>query len=97
MEGVSLLLILLFWTPQHDHFSNPLHHGRTGLGTNRVAHGLPGVPVAVKNLHLDELVGRQRAIDFPQDSGGHAAVADLYSRFEWMSSRLEVGPLARGQ
>ena len=67
------------------------------MGTNRLADGLAHFPIPVENPHLDELVCGQRAIDLLHHRARQATVADLHMRFERMSSRFEVGALARRQ
>ena len=89
--------LLRFRAPDHYYLANALHRRGAGFLANVVADGFALSAVVAENLDLDQLVGGQRAIELCHDGGGDAAMADLHARLERMSSRFEMGPLARGQ
>jgi len=54
---------------------------------------LPLAPVVVKHADLDQFVGDQVDIDFVQDGGREAVLADADERMEGVRFRAEGAPL----
>src|SRR6188474_327432 len=73
-----------------------MHRRRRGTGTHLVADGDARGAIVDANLHLDQLVRGQGAIDFGDQAVGHAC-ADVYHRFERVAAGLQMGSLARSE
>ena len=56
--------------PEHDHLADALHGRGIGPRADGVADRLALLTIVVQNLHFDQLVRRQRAIDFGDDAVG---------------------------
>ncbi|MEZ5657768.1 MAG: hypothetical protein R3E83_04355 [Burkholderiaceae bacterium] len=54
-----------------------------------LAHRLPDISGFVTDAHLDQLVGLQREVDFPQDGLGQAGRADGHHGFQMVGEGLE--------
>jgi hypothetical protein len=57
----------------------------------------PRLPVVGRRAHLDELVRLQRAIDFRDDLGGEALVADDHDRGQLVRFGAQLASLLRGE
>ena len=66
-------------------------------GTHLVADGDARGAIGDADLHLDQLVRGQGAIDFGDQAVGHARPADVHHRFERVRAGLQVGSLPRGE
>ena len=83
--------------PEHHDLAHALHDRRIRALTEGVAERRAGIAVRAADLHLDQLVGGQRAIDLRHHRIGQAGVSQLNDRFKGVGTGLQLGALACGQ
>ena len=66
-----------------------LHRGGIQVAANLAQNAFPGCPILAGDANFHELVGLQAGIDFPQDRGREATVANHHDGIE------SVGPGAQ--
>ena len=85
-----------FGPPQHDDLADLLDEGGAGPRAHRLGNLVTRVAVG-QDLHLDQLMRRQRAINFLHHRVREPALTHLDLGLECMSASLEVGAFARRQ
>jgi hypothetical protein len=74
-----------------------MHDRRIGGLRESIAERDPLFPVVAADSHFDELVRRERAIDFRDQLRGDPGIANLHQRRERMRAGLQMRTLTRGE
>jgi hypothetical protein len=90
--------VLIFWrrAEQHHQAADQLHACRAQVVGNLAKHLLAFLARQGRCAHFDQLVRRERPVDFLHHGLGQAIGTDQHDRFTMMRFGLQAQPLVAG-